>query len=744
MGGGLQFFADPLPDFFSMRSFLRSSFVVAVAAAFLSGCDSGSPSPTPVSVVISAGDNQSAAVGSVLSNLQIEVRDAEGVAIGGLSFAVAVQSGGGTYSGTVTKTVKGAPTALGTWTLGTTAGPQSLRITAGSLAGTVTANSVAGAPSAIVVGGAPGAPTQTTGGVGGVASITPSVRLMDSFGNAVSGRAVSVVVTGGGSVANPNPVTDASGLATTGVWTLGTVAGTQSVTINGTGGAPAVFTAEVAPGPASQLVAVSPPSGTRVVGVGISNLEFSVQDAFGNGIAGVPVTFAVTSGGGQATILASATNVQGRVSPGTWTMGTLVGTNTLRASALTFERSISVTTVPDAVSQIAVVAGAGQSATQSTALPVNPVFSARDQYGNAIVGQTMNFAVQFGGGTLGVASAPTAAVTGEATPGTWTLGALVGTQTISATVGNAATTLSATALAPGAPPPVPGAAYRVEVRFVGTPPSLAVQNAFNAAAQRIESMITGDLPNIPFAGFDYAAQCGVAGAPVINETIDDLVIFASVAPIDGPNGILGSASPCMIRSTGKLPILGDMVFDSADLDVMVSQGIIGSVVLHEMLHVVGIGTIWDPSLLNLLSGGGGPNPFFTGAQARAQYLAIGGNAALSGVPVENTGVVGDGTRDGHWRESIFGRELMTGFVGPGAVMPLSLMSIGALGDLGYTVNLGAADAYTVSAALRSNQLSEPSAAHSDVIPPRFTVDASGRVTAIPGRGALRREGSSRK
>jgi hypothetical protein len=78
--------------------------------------------------------------------------------------------------------------------------------------------------------------------------------------------------------------------------------------------------------------------------------------------------------------------------------------------------------------------------------------------------------------------------------------------------------------------------------------------------------------------------------------------------------------------------------------------------MHEMGHVLGIGTIW--SSLGLLSGAGGSNPMFTGAQATAAYNQIFGTSA-SGVPVENSG--GSGTRDAHWRESIFNTEQMKGW-----------------------------------------------------------------------------------
>ncbi|MGC4002591.1 MAG: hypothetical protein QM811_05380 [Pirellulales bacterium] len=39
---------------------------------------------------------------------------------------------------------------------------------------------------------------------------------------------------------------------------------------------------------------------------------------------------------------------------------------------------------------------------------------------------------------------------------------------------------------------------------------------------------------------------------------------------------------------------------------------------------------------------------------------------------------------------------MTGWVGPGTSLPISRITIGALADLGYSVNYAAADAYSVS------------------------------------------------
>ncbi len=195
---------------------------------------------------------------------------------------------------------------------------------------------------------------------------------------------------------------------------------------------------------------------------------------------------------------------------------------------------------------------------------------------------------------------------------------------------------------------------------------------FEEAASRWESIIVGDVPDVITA--EYGA-------------IDDIVIDASGVYIDGSGGILGQAGPTMVRSDSYLPCAGIMQFDTADLADMEASGQLVDVITHEMSHVLGFGTIW--SALGLLVGADGDDPQFTGAGAAAEYSAAFGLTATS-VPVENTG--GGGTRNSHWRESVFNNELLTGWLNAGN-NPLSRMSAASMGDLGYVVDLSAADSY---------------------------------------------------
>lgn len=67
------------------------------------------------------------------------------------------------------------------------------------------------------------------------------------------------------------------------------------------------------------------------------------------------------------------------------------------------------------------------------------------------------------------------------------------------------------------------------------------------------------------------------------------------------------------------------------------------------------------------------------------------------VPVSNVGLVNGGSRDSHWRESVMGNELLSTSLDPG-INPVSRMSIASFADLGYTVNMDAAEPYTLPSA----------------------------------------------
>ncbi len=319
-----------------------------------------------------------------------------------------------------------------------------------------------------------------------------------------------------------------------------------------------------------------------------------------------------------------------------------------------------------------------QSGLPDQLVPSAPAVRVTDPNGAPIAGVTVEFQVTAGGGS---ATSPSGVSGTDGRVQTaWRLGA-VGAQEIRASSPD----LEGAPVVFRADAVDVGAGYHLELRFLtsATDGQLA---AFTGAVARIEEVVVGALTPVNVTG----ASC--RGTPV-SGTVENLLILVQLEYIDGPFGVLGSAGPCIGR-LGGLPAVGSMRFDTADLEWLEEDGELGSTILHEMLHVLGVG-IWDAPLLQ---GEGGTNPLFTGPAALE--AAIGFNGApesWTGVPVENCvgprpSTCGAGTRDAHWREPVFTNELMTGWLS-GSSQPLSRTTIASLADLGYVVDLDAADPF---------------------------------------------------
>lgn len=276
--------------------------------------------------------------------------------------------------------------------------------------------------------------------------------------------------------------------------------------------------------------------------------------------------------------------------------------------------------------------------------------------------------------------------------------------------------------------PVDASEYELELIWLGTTPSDAVRSTFDFAGNKIRATIVGAVPAVALpASFTNLSQCGLDGFPdVSREDIRGLRIYAVIEPIDGAGGTLGSAGPCLIRNN-DIPALGVMRFDDADVQNLLSTGRLSRVVLHEMLHVVGFGTVWyDKAVIDTLTDPADAR--FTGLQARVACQTENGGATVCATSVPVHSEDGDGSRFSHWRESTFASELMTPFLGSGAT-PFSATSVGSLEDLGYEVDYDAAEAYTlpVAPALMETPLG-PSIRLGEPMQPRWKLDGAGRLT----------------
>ena len=399
---------------------------------------------------------------------------------------------------------------------------------------------------------------------------------------------------------------------------------------------------------APAVLTISPHTSTLVAGQ-IARTIVTMVDRRGNSISGVSPTFMSTSpvvasvqadgtvtgvGAGSASIIATAG----------------VAADTLR---------VTVNSAPAVLGRLVVLP---DSVTLAPGGSASIQLQAFDALGHAMAVPAVTWQSQTGGITVTSA------------------GVIQAASTITTTIPNGVVRVSSNVVSaqvrvavvvPQAPPPPPPPPATdngfVQIVWVGDTPTPAVAAAFEAARVRINGLFNS-FNGVVALDLNLPGGSCMAGSPDLVQTVKGIVIFAQVTAIDGVGGILGSAGPCLVRTATLLPIVGAMQFDAADMASMVASGVLNGVVLHEMMHTLGFGTIWGPGQQNEVAAPDGADPRYIGTNGQAGYAAVGGLDAPSGVPVENTG--GAGTRGSHWRESVFHTELMTGWAdGAMAVEP---------------------------------------------------------------------------
>ena len=148
------------------------------------------------------------------------------------------------------------------------------------------------------------------GAVGQTLANTISVTVLSDNGSPVAGAFVAwTVQSGGGSISVTSSSTDSLGVASVS-WTLGTVAGADTLTATVSGLTPLMILATANPGAVASLVKVS--GDAQVVPAGTTAAPFVVkaEDAYGNAVPGVTVNW-ITQNGGELSATFTVTGNDG-------------------------------------------------------------------------------------------------------------------------------------------------------------------------------------------------------------------------------------------------------------------------------------------------------------------------------------------------------------------------------------------------------------------------------------------------
>ncbi len=407
-----------------------ASLILATACCLIPGCKSNSGGTSGGNAVAAAqaatGSGQTGEAGAQLgAPIVIYVTDGNGQGKGGVVVEVTVTAGTVTPASTTTGN---DGKASFTWTLGDVMGTQTFTAHVTGLDTPVTVTATATAP-ALTLAAETG--NNQSGPVGMPLAQPIVLRVTRVHGGAGVANVPLTLAAGSDGTLDVTSVSTGSDGRATVHWTLGSTVGSQSFTVSG----PSLTTLTVnATGTAApNTLAVDSGNGqTGEVGAALAHQIVArvTRTSDGGGVAGVTVSFAVATGGGSVSAATGVTDANGRARV-TWTLGSLVGAQTLTLSAPnTTGQTVTATATPEA-HVLLLASGGDQAGAAGVALAqpiVIKVARARDSAG--VAGVTVNFSVTAGGGSVNHASVTSAA--DGTTSVIWTLGTS-GTQTLQAT-----------------------------------------------------------------------------------------------------------------------------------------------------------------------------------------------------------------------------------------------------------------------------------------------------------------------
>ena len=237
--------------------------------------------------------------------------------------------------------------------------------------------------------------------------------------------------------------------------------------------------------------------------------------------------------------------------------------------------------------------------------------------------------------------------------------------------------------------------FDIDIVYGDSNASAGLRSAIASGAAVWESVITRDLHDVDFSNDPSNTPC--TNSVDFSGRVDDLRVYVYVEDIDGQGDTLASAGMCTLRDGSGLPVISLITFDAADVTGL-SAATLRGVAIHELAHTLGFGILWNglmnPSLQGGIPADPPPDTHWPGSKAVAAFNAAGGSNYQGGkVPVENE-FGGSGSQDRHWRLSVMSGELMTYTL---SGLALSAITIQSIADLGYSVDVGVANAFSLSA-----------------------------------------------
>lgn len=315
----------------------------AAAAAGLTGVSASQTATAAVAATLarSSGDAQIDTAHATLPRpLVVRVTDAFGNPVTGATVDWARVAGNGAPAAASTQSDT-AGLARVDYTLGATPGADTISATLhGVTASTVLFTAVvAEMPASIAI-------VSGNGQAATVGTALPSplvVRVLDTHGKSVAGTTVAwAAAAGGGTVTPATSVTDSTGAARA-TLVVGAVAGLNTVTAAVDSAIHVTFTATAAAGAAASMVKLAGDAQRAAAGAAVAvKPSVRMDDAGGNPVSGVTVTFAVTAGGGSVTHGTMPTDGSGVATVGGWTLGAS-GAQTLTATSGSLSAVFSAT-----------------------------------------------------------------------------------------------------------------------------------------------------------------------------------------------------------------------------------------------------------------------------------------------------------------------------------------------------------------------------------------------------------------